>query len=535
LRHPRALALLILAALAHGLILWRASAHLVDLDHDSVIAHLAATGHQRAYAETVAGGATTAGAIQRLLRVEKRWPLRRIADDLARTDIHPPLYFWRLHAQLLAADSSPRAYLLLNGAIGLLTILLLFFTGRRLWDASAGAAAAALWAVGDGVLQSALHARPYALLALIALLLVRLAIAVLDRGGRPGPGWIAALALTLLLGGLTHYHFPIVVAAVGVALALQGESGRRAAYRVLALALVAAALAALLHPGFAASLERSRLQAQPFDPGGALRRVAHFARGLQGLVHPHATPASVAAPAALLLALAIGRAVRSGALARLGTIRDGLGHAPAGVRFVAIAALAIVTAKAVLYVGHVSPFHATGGRYHAELWPLFALLAAGAARWLTGDRLVVPLIALGAGVVVFHTAARLDDEQRGWRASAAWRELARARVVVADHDGRGILPRALVPVPPATPVRIVRDRAGAAAAFREVRALGGPVTLLLHPESGAPALREALGAGEFAGSLAPAGTAPGGAEVVIWTPQAGDPDRAGTIGRRPLR
>jgi hypothetical protein len=73
-------------------------------------------------------------------------------------------------------------------------------------------------------------------------------------------------------------------------------------------------------------------------------------------------------------------------------------------------------------------------------------------------------------------------------------------------------------VTPATPVLVVRDPTGAAAVLERLREAGLPVTLLLHPEHGARALRDAIEAGSLPGSWKPAGAAPGGAAVVVWAP-----------------
>jgi hypothetical protein len=78
------------------------------LTHDESISFLAATCHQGAYDRMLASGTPPLGqwvpaaSWQRFLRVDQRFCFRTISRDLSTTDIHPPAYFWLLHAWGLA-------------------------------------------------------------------------------------------------------------------------------------------------------------------------------------------------------------------------------------------------------------------------------------------------------------------------------------------------------------------------------------------------------------------------------------------------
>jgi 4-amino-4-deoxy-L-arabinose transferase-like glycosyltransferase len=511
-----AFALLALAAALHALLLARLGAHQVDLDHDSTISHLAATGHQDAYDHLPTNMWIPASEIQRLFQIDEGWPLRRIRDDLARTDIHPPLYFWLLHAQFLTFGTAPWASLILNGLLGLLTLLTIHSIGRRLFDAETAAGAALLWAVSYGALLTAGEARPYALAALLATLLVRLALAVVDREGRPSPVQSVLLAAVMALGLLTHYHFSVVIAAVGIALVIAG--GRARGWALIPPALAALVALLLVHPGVVDSLRRQRLQAQAFTWDDFLPRLRRFASGLEGLARPaDALPALGWLCAALVAFIGV-RAWRSGVLGRLGGSWNRLRAASPGVRLVAGAALATVVLEAALYLGHVSPAHAVGGRYNAALWPLVALLVAGAARDLCRDRATLPLLAIAVALLSYQVASRLDQSQRDLARSPAWHALASARAIVADHYQRGVLPRTVLHVPPGTPVWIVRDPAGLDSLPDTWRRAGVPITFVLAGGLGDTRVPEAVvrAAGD---RLVDAGPGPGGVDVRVWTPR----------------
>lgn len=513
-------ALLVLAVGLHALLLWRIGAHRLDLDHDSTISYLAATGHQGDYERLHLNTWIPAREIQRLFEIDEAWPLRRIRDDLARTDIHPPLYFWLLHAQLLATGATPWASLILNGLLGVLTLLTVYSIGRRLWDRESAAGTALLWVVSYGALLTASEARPYVLTALLSAVLIRLVIAVQDQEGRPSLAQGVLLTVVMLLGLLTHYHFPLMIAAVGTGLLLDGGGGGRQRLMALVpLPLVALGVFALIHPAFASSLERQRLQAQPFTWDDLLPRLKHFLLGLEGLARPGHSHPYLAWLCALVLAWVGLRAYRAGALRRLpgawGRLRAG---SPA-VMLVVWCALSYTIFEALLYAGHVTPAHAVGGRYNAALWPLLALLVGGAVRDLSRDRAALPLLAIAVGLLSYQVAGGMDEAQQRLARSPAWQALSSARAIVADHFQRGILPRTARRVPAETPVWVVRDSMDISSLPGEWSGTGVPVTFLLHRELGDARVRQALESAAIAGdSVVSAGLVPGGTEVVVWTP-----------------
>ncbi len=530
-RPGRAYLLLALAVALHALLLWRMGAHRVDLDHDSTISYLAATGHQGEYARLPLNAWNPASAIQRLFQIDEAWPLRRIRDDLALTDIHPPLYFWLLHAQFLVTGATPWAFLVLNGLIGVLTLLTVFSIGRRLWDAESAAGAALLWSVSYGALLTAGDARPYALLALLSLLTIRLMLSARDRGGRPTFAQAALLVIVMTLGLTTHYHFPLLITAVGIGLLCSGDRGSRwQLVTLIALAVLALGGFALVHPGFVGSLQRQRLQTQPLDGDDFLARLRQFLLGLEGLARPAYARPALTWLCVVLLAWVGWRAHRSGALRRLPNLWSRLRDASPGVRFIAWTALAYTIVEGALFAAHLSPAHAVGGRYNAVLWPLFALLFTGAVRALGPGRATIPLLALAAALLTYQTADGVAASQQRLVRSPAWQALSSARMVVADHVQRGVLPRCILHVPADAQVCVVFDPAALDSLLPARRVSGFPVTFLLSSEFGDPRVRQALENAILAGdSMRSKGYGPAGTEVVVLSPAG---PRSGTEAGR---
>lgn len=415
---------------------------------------------------------------------------------------------------------TPWAALAMNGLLGALTLLTVFSIGRRLWDAETAAGAALLWSVSYGALITASEARPYVLSALLSALLLRIALAVQDRDGRPSAAQAVSLVVVMALGLLTHYAFPLFIAALGAGVMFgSGGSGRPRLLALVPLPLVALGLFAWLHPGFLASLERQRLQAQPFTVDDLLPRLERFLISLGGLARPGRAAPALAWVSAGLVAWVGLRALRAGALARLPGAWSRLRGAAPGVALVGWTALAYVALQAMLYLGHATPGHAVGGRYNAALWPMAALLIAGATRELSRDRGALPLLALATALLSWQVAWGLDQSQQRLVASPAWRALGEARLVVADHDQRGVLPRSVRHVPAQTPLWIVHPGADIGLAAGAWSHAGAPVTFVLDTEHGDAQVRAALEHAAAAGdSVVSAGWGPGGVEVVVWTP-----------------
>ena len=164
-------------------------------------------------------------------------------------DIHPPLYFYTLHAWTRLAGDSPFATRFLSVWFGLLTVALTYQLGRRLapglgWPA--GTLALMLAAFAPYGLAEAQETRMYTMTwALLAAGMLALQRAL--RCDAPGRRWLlfAALAAAALL---THYSAVFILMAWGGWLgvwALKGPDRRR---RWLTLIGVGAVVALLFAP-----------------------------------------------------------------------------------------------------------------------------------------------------------------------------------------------------------------------------------------------------------------------------------------------
>ena len=185
------------------------------LTHDEAIAYMAASGHQLTYdeaaRETLRGEWVEAAEWQALLEPGPGFAFRGIHEGLARTDVHPPLYFWLLHLWLKAFGAETATGPLMNLLLFALTGLILFMVARRWlrndWEA---VAVTALYAVSTRTCHASMIARPYELYALcvmlVALGLTALVCADPARARRPA----LLLGVALFCGLMTHYQFVLI-------------------------------------------------------------------------------------------------------------------------------------------------------------------------------------------------------------------------------------------------------------------------------------------------------------------------------------
>ncbi len=150
-----------------------------------------------------------------------------VAAALAR-DVHPPLHALLLHVWGGAfgfGEGSLRAPSLLAG-VALIGALPWVVRGAGGGGVAQLAAAMAM-ALSPWLLHYSTEARAYALLALLAPLLVG-CLQAARQGGRPGRAWLAAAAATLAALSLSHHHGVLMAGVVAVA-AFRAPPGTRRA------------------------------------------------------------------------------------------------------------------------------------------------------------------------------------------------------------------------------------------------------------------------------------------------------------------
>ena len=170
-----------------------------NLEHDEGISFLAATGHQGEFAgidnNAPYGRWVKAQEWQRFLKVDDLFCFGRIRSDLARYDIHPPLYFWVLHIWSIIFGVHLWTGPLLNILLFLITALLLFrFARHVLRDIMESSVVVFIWAVSPAVICVSFITRQYDLLALCVVVLISQVFRFLSREERVSVGGLRAHA-----------------------------------------------------------------------------------------------------------------------------------------------------------------------------------------------------------------------------------------------------------------------------------------------------------------------------------------------------
>jgi len=435
--------------------------------HDEAIAFLAATGHQGDYARIAAGEypyGTWAPASQwkRLLQIEEPFCFGRIGRDLARFDIHPPLYFWLLHLWALRFGIGPLTASTLNIMIAAVAIVALFGLACRVLQNRIHAGLVAfVWAVSPAVVPVCFEERHYELFGLWAILCVWQVLRVSEPGRSPTVRDMLILSLVTAAGILTHYHFALVAGGCAVWLILRRHTLARGA---LPLALGAISLGILMllvvHPDFYLSFLRLRQESPSFTPAALLARVCNVSLALAGFLfdtEPVFTRLRYSRYAALTettryaagIALLAGFALAVLLARRWQRRRARQETRPVEERAVTFFLVWLLGVTIVLYLAFCTPAHAMGGPYLSAVWPFLAFVPVLALRSLARGRAAAATafcLALaasgGARVVHARQASELAPDPSGlWRSS---------KRIVLDNVARGILPRVFWHVPAET-------------------------------------------------------------------------------------
>ena len=469
------------------------------------------------------GGTFRAGQI-RLILANSASPAR-IATELRRTDVHPPLYFWALATWCGLAGHGLRAARLLSVLAALAALGLV---GAVAAASGVPAAPAMAFTLGSyAFVYTGAIARDFALAEALALGGTWLALRAAAAPRAP-PRRFAAAGLLLGAASFTNYLATFIGAAVLAGLALPalrpGRIGDRRRDAVTAGACLAG-MAVWLPAGlwfFVAQRDSRVGQFTPFRLGGSLLLLARDAGGavFGGLPLYVSGTARLAVGAALALLLAGLTGLIAARWRRIGRGRArlvlGLG--------------AVAPAVGLLGLGLVFDSTPIELRYLAFATPFFGLLLAGALATLK-PRPAGTIGALVLGVQALALAGLLtrpETMQPGRAAAAAAARLAGPRGVVLlarGNDGVGVVGPFLLEAPPWLRVRLVTPamspaalRQAAAGASRVVLALVGVdrdsrATVLHLRAAFAGGSWRVLGRGFDALALTPATPAPPGARV----------------------
>jgi len=339
--------------------------------HDEAISYIAATGHKQAYRQGMPSGQwVKASEWKQYWQPDRFLDFRTIGTDLARLDIHPPLYFWLLNVWTYIFGTGLHAGAVLNVVFFALTAPILFLVAKQVLRSSRHASILTFtWALSPAVIVISAEVRQYALLGLWSVLFVFFLLRGLDR--KASFLSLIALGLCTAAGLLTHYHFSLLIGAAFTLVMLRCIVLRdlRTTVAALVAMVTGIGLFAALHPLLFQS-SRVSGQLQSFDAGQIVPRLN---RTIETLASFYVTPPLMRFAGALLLALIVWAMVLQ--LRKRGQ-HPGVIKRIAGSKQFQVMYLLVVVSAAVssLYVLGMSPAHAMGPKYLAMIFPLLAFV-----------------------------------------------------------------------------------------------------------------------------------------------------------------
>jgi hypothetical protein len=128
--------------------------------------------------------------------------------------VHPPFYYFLLRWWVDLFGQSDRSIRMLSVLFGLLAIVLIFDSVRLSAGASSGVIAAAIVTFAPPQIDFSQQARPYTLMACIALSICNVLLRIEKRGQSPIK--LAWLALFIALAAMTHYFDLGIILAAGI-------------------------------------------------------------------------------------------------------------------------------------------------------------------------------------------------------------------------------------------------------------------------------------------------------------------------------
>ena len=451
--------IILLAGIVMGVVLRITAVELKEtLEHDEAISYLAATGHQADYARIGTdhpyGEWVEASEWKKHIQIDKKFCFSRIASDLTVYDSHPPLYFWLLHLWSLLFGIHLWTGPLLNIAIFVLSILLLYRLAERVLKNSVDAAAvASIWALSPTVIHITSLTRQYELLAIFTILLTFKIIQYIDSSREFRVSDYLVLVLATAGGILTHYQFSFIISGCGLLLSIMLIRKNRIRLAAGWISLIAGILLfALLHPEFYLSIESRMAGSGGIGYTEILSRLkttavvlaSFFWKGAPLIyIYPSGIAYRYVYPILLILSLiGFGIIYVKNKLKRdILFLQDGASVIHIFYFLFWIAGLTILS-----YLFCFSPKHAMGAKYLAMAWPFFAFVPVIAIRSL-GELKTTAIICACCLQAVFGTLDTLyNDSDRALKAESNVM-LAESEMILLDNASRGILLSVLWHVP----------------------------------------------------------------------------------------
>ena len=358
-----------------------------------------------------------------------------VSNDLALYDIHPPLYFWALHAIHFANGMDIRNGPILNLVFTLLLFLLVYRTAVEILGEPLHAlACCTLWFLSPAVVAIDLEARHYQLLALLALALFAMGRKLWS--GKAGPGTWILFTLVNALGLLTHYYYGfLLIPGIGFMLVRFGLK-RIVWYYGLSL-LISLGLFLVLFPNFLDFL--TNYVAERNEASGAsvpvLARAKALVSNSLGFLSWWRSVALLIIAIGALIVYRLVRGRKAQPMPRAET--------PSSITEVYAHIAWYFTFSALLYLAGISPFHAVGGEYFGMIWPLLCIALVHLA--LVGldarSRKVIFVaftlqLAASCFLAVRHSPYVNDLVPATW-----YQRMNESEVLITNEGRRGYLPR----------------------------------------------------------------------------------------------
>lgn len=426
----------LVAALAERVV---QASHKTTLAHDEGVTYLVAAGNQGRYAQRTDLGVSEpfvgpASAVKRHMEVGRFFTFRKIGHDLARHDVHPPVYFWLLHVWLFAVGTHLYSGPLLNAVLCMCTGLLLYGAGRVLLRSRPQAVAAvAVCLLCGPALRLSAEARHYDLLMMASALLL---FAVGRAMSSPSVSLRAAavVAAAACIGFLSHYHFVLLASAVGLFVVLAGIRGAGQARRVLAAMVVGVAVAMVIHYDFYLSFARHGTGGAAFGSNLWGRCVA-VANALSAVVLPQALSTRVLPAVAVCVGLLV--------MASWWSWRNRARFLRPEVYLLWPTTLLVVGGIGGLYAAGLAPQHAMGAKYLAAAWPGLSCALVSTTN-LLGPRSRTIGVLLCSSLIAILGLAQLSFDIRMEAVKARpYQVFTEAQTVIIDsRSGMIVLPMA---------------------------------------------------------------------------------------------
>lgn len=444
----------------HAILAWKSG-----LSNDESVTYMCAAASAGSWEEEIQGlmgRAVPVGRIQEYHARPSSFRFRTVSLDMALYDVHPPLYFWILHAIHCLWGTTDGTGALLNVLIGLALLVVLFRCSR--WcglGTNASLVVCVLWYLSPAAVQIDLEARPYQLLALLAVLSYALGQRL--HAGQTRPLLLAAFTMVNAAGLLTHLYFSFLL--VPGALLMAWTHGVKRSSILYACSMVASGMLMLmLYPEMMVFVtgygDRARDVPEPVDHLGRLKGVLY--QTMRYFAEPRILRYTflVLVTMAMALALARGRQALHGCRPR---------NSPGRLTLLLTTGWWMLF-SVVLYLVGVSPAQAVGEQYFSYIWPLLSLvLVITGIRMLPGPWRHVVTGAYIAQLAVSFTWAVHGSEYLAAALPKAWNaEIANSDMLITDETKRTAIPRIARQLPAELPLLMLAGEKPDLGAARKV-------------------------------------------------------------------